>query len=208
MSAYTQIQSTADTAIQELEAEITDLEEQSEAHKLRIQNARIQIQALKKFLSPEENGQAQTNSDRLSEAVMETLVEIHPQSVHYKDLADLISRKGYDITGKQPDKTVLNCLMKMARAGKAKNTGKGYYEAASGKEEEVREAFGYMKNRTFIFGLTLYLRIRAIFIDVYSKRNSFRHAGINRSCSITWYERGNLSASRQVADKHFIYIAW
>lgn len=135
MSAFSQIQSTANEAIQELEAEITDLEEQIEIYKLRIQNAKVQIQALKKFLKPEENGQAYPNSDLLSEAVLETLNELHPQSVHYKDLADLISQKGFEISGKQPDKTVLNCLMKMAKAGKAKNTGKGYYEAVNSIEE-------------------------------------------------------------------------
>ncbi|KJS18249.1 MAG: hypothetical protein VR69_01435 [Peptococcaceae bacterium BRH_c4b] len=54
MSIIEQIQSTADSAIQELEAEITDLEEEIEIHKLRIQGARVQIQALKRFLNPEE----------------------------------------------------------------------------------------------------------------------------------------------------------
>lgn len=56
MSAYEQIQGTAENAIPELEAEIIDLEEKIEMHKLRIQNARVQIQALKRFLSPEEGG--------------------------------------------------------------------------------------------------------------------------------------------------------
>ncbi|MFZ5649452.1 MAG: hypothetical protein ACOY4I_01175 [Bacillota bacterium] len=55
MSAFDQIKSTAETAIIELESEIFDLEEKIEAHKLRIQSARVQIQALKKFLNPEEN---------------------------------------------------------------------------------------------------------------------------------------------------------
>lgn len=55
MSAYKQIQSTAENAIRELEAEIIDLEEKIEAHKLRIQHARVQIQALKSFLNPEES---------------------------------------------------------------------------------------------------------------------------------------------------------
>jgi TolA-binding protein len=54
MSAFDQIQATAGVAIQELEAEITSLEEVIEAHKLSIQNFRIQIQSLKRFLSPEE----------------------------------------------------------------------------------------------------------------------------------------------------------
>ena len=54
MSAFEQIQATAEVAIQELEEEITSLEEMIEAHKLRIQNSRIQIQSLKRFLSPEE----------------------------------------------------------------------------------------------------------------------------------------------------------
>lgn len=55
MSAIEQIQSTAESAILELESEIIDIEEKIEAHKLRIQSARVQIQALKKFLSPEED---------------------------------------------------------------------------------------------------------------------------------------------------------
>lgn len=54
MSAFQQVQSTAESAFLELKFEITDLEEQIEAHKLRIQNARIQIRGLKKFLDPDE----------------------------------------------------------------------------------------------------------------------------------------------------------
>mgnify|MGYP000406874138 CR=1 FL=1 len=55
MSAYQQIRSTAENAIQELETEIIDLEEKIEAHKLRIQHARVQIQSLNSFLNPEES---------------------------------------------------------------------------------------------------------------------------------------------------------
>ncbi len=54
MSIIEQIQSTADSAIQELEAEITELEGKIVMHKLRIQSARVQIQAMKRFLNPEE----------------------------------------------------------------------------------------------------------------------------------------------------------
>ncbi|GBF33894.1 hypothetical protein DCCM_3005 [Desulfocucumis palustris] len=54
MSVIEQIQSNAESAIQEIEAEITGLEEKIEMHKLRIQSARVQIQALKRFLNPEE----------------------------------------------------------------------------------------------------------------------------------------------------------
>ncbi len=54
MSTIEQIQSTAESAMRELETEITDLEEKIEMHKLRIQSARVQIHALKRFLNPEE----------------------------------------------------------------------------------------------------------------------------------------------------------
>lgn len=55
MSAFEQIQATAETAIQELEAEIISLEEMIEAHRQRIPSAKVQIQALKNFLNPEES---------------------------------------------------------------------------------------------------------------------------------------------------------
>lgn len=137
MSAFEQIQSSAEEAILELESEIVDLEERIESYKLRIQNARVQIQALKKFLLPEENvqGQSLLTNGALADIVLELLTDLHPQSVHYKDLADLIAQKGFEISGKQPEKTVLNCLMKLTRAGKAQNSGKGYYTAADGREE-------------------------------------------------------------------------
>lgn len=136
MSAIEQVQLTAESAILELESEIIDLEEKIESHKLRIQNARVQIQALKKFLCPEDNshGQAVLDNGALCEAVLETINELYPQSVHFKDLTDLITQKGHEISSKQPDRAVLSCLMKLAKAGKAKNTGKGYYEAVNGKE--------------------------------------------------------------------------
>lgn len=139
MSAYEQIQSTAEGAILELEAEIGDLEEKIEFHKNRIQGARVQIQALKRFLCPDENGQGQPALDNgaLSETVLEMLTELHPQSVHYKDLTDLITQKGHEIPGKQPERAVLNCLMKLTKAGKAKNAGKGYYEAITCKEDRA-----------------------------------------------------------------------
>ncbi len=54
MSVIEQIHSNAEGAIREIEAEIADLEEKIEMHKLRIQSARVQIQALKRFLNPEE----------------------------------------------------------------------------------------------------------------------------------------------------------
>lgn len=127
MSALEQIKTTAEDAMLELESEIVDLEEKIETYKLRIQNARVQIIALKKFLSPEESGST-LSSGTLNDAVMETLGELYQQSVHYKDLADIIGQKGYEIQGKQPEKSVLNCLMKLAKSGKIKNSGKGYYE--------------------------------------------------------------------------------
>lgn len=137
MSAFEQIQSTAEGAILELESEIFDLEEKIDAHKLRIQSARVQIQALKRFLSPEENSQGQPPLDNgaLSEAVLETITELYPKSAHYKDLTDIITQKGHEISNKQPDRAVLNCLMKLSKSGKAKNVGKGYYEAMNGKED-------------------------------------------------------------------------
>ena len=135
MSAFNQIQSTAEGAIQELEAEIVDLEEMIEAHHQRIQGARVQIQALKMFLSPEEKGKGLLDNGALAGAVLETITELHPQSVHYRDLSDLIIQKGYEISGKQPEKTVLNCLSKLTKAGKAKSSGKGYYEAIDGLQE-------------------------------------------------------------------------
>lgn len=55
MSVFEQIQANAETAIQELEAEIISLEEMIETHRQRIQNAKVQIQALKNFLNPEES---------------------------------------------------------------------------------------------------------------------------------------------------------
>lgn len=136
MSAFDQIQTTAESAIQELEAEIINLEEMIEAHRQRIHGARVQIQALKMFLCPEDKGKgALLDNGALTGAVLETITELHPQPVHYKDLADLIIQKGYEISGKQPEKTVLNCLFKLTKAGKAKNSGKGYYEASNGFEE-------------------------------------------------------------------------
>lgn len=52
MSAYKELESTAENAIKELEAEITDLEEKIEMHKARIKHAQIQMQALNMFLNP------------------------------------------------------------------------------------------------------------------------------------------------------------
>lgn len=137
MSAFEQIQSTAESAILELESEIIDLEEIIEAHKLRMQGARVQIQALKRFLSPEDNSQGQPPLDNgaLSEVALETITELYPQSVHFKDLTDLITQNGHEISSKQPERAVLNCLMKLVKSGKAKNVGKGYYEAMNGKED-------------------------------------------------------------------------
>lgn len=137
MSAFEQIQSNAESAILELESEIINLEEIIETHKLRMQDARCQIQALKRFLNPIENSQGHPLLDNgaLSEAALETITELYPQSVHFKDLADLIMQKGHEISGKQPERAVLNCLMKLVKSGKAKNAGKGYYEAMNGKED-------------------------------------------------------------------------
>lgn len=75
MSAFLHIQDTAGTAIQELESEITGLEAQIEAHKLRIQNARVQIQALKCFLSPEENGEVKTTRTKKNGKTQANAVE-------------------------------------------------------------------------------------------------------------------------------------
>jgi len=137
MSVLQQMQTTAEGAIHELEAEIVDLEEMIEAHRQRIQGARVQIQALNMFLNPEEKGKGMLDNGALTGAVLETITELYPQSVHYRDLSDLIIQKGYEIAGKQPEKTVLNCLFKLTKAGKAKSSGKGYYEAIDGIEEEV-----------------------------------------------------------------------
>lgn len=135
MSAFEQVKSSAEDAILELESEIVDLEERIESYKLRIQNARVQIQSLKKFLSPDEGqGQGALANGVLTDTVLEMLVDLHPQPVHYKDLTDLIAERGFEIAGKQPEKAVLNCLMKLSKSGKAQNSGKGYY-AASGKDE-------------------------------------------------------------------------
>ncbi|ACV61758.1 hypothetical protein Dtox_0854 [Desulfofarcimen acetoxidans DSM 771] len=128
MSAFEQIQSSAEDAILELESEIIDLEEKIEAYKLRIQSAKIQIQALKKFLSPDENSSV-LNDGNLHDIVLQTISDFREQSVHYKDLTDIIAQNGYEISGKQPEKTVLNCLMKLAKAGTIKNAGKGYYKS-------------------------------------------------------------------------------
>ena len=64
MSSFDQILTTAESAIMELESEIVGLEEKIEFHKLRIQNARTQIQALKMLLSPEESGSEAVKSSK------------------------------------------------------------------------------------------------------------------------------------------------
>lgn len=137
MSAFEQIKSSAEDAILELESEVVDLEEMIESHKLRIQNAQTQIQSLKRFLCPEENshGNSALTNGALTGVVLEMLADLHPQQVHYKDLADLIIHKGNEIPGKQPEKAVLSCLSKLTRSGSAKSTGKGYYEAVDVKED-------------------------------------------------------------------------
>ena len=136
MSALDKIQSVAEEAILELELEITDMEEKIEAYKLHIQSSRIQIQALKKFLSPEENVPV-THEVVLSDIVIKVLADFEQQSVHYKDLTDIIAQNGYEFTGKQPDKTVLNCLTRLVKTGTVISVGKGYYEAVrvEGQEE-------------------------------------------------------------------------
>ena len=140
MSALDKIQSVAEEAILELELDITDMEEKIEGYKLRIQNSRIQILALKKFLSPEENAPV-TNEVVLSDIVLKVIAEFEQQSVHYKDLTDIIAQNGYEFTGKQPDKTVLNCLTRLAKSGSVISVGKGYYEVVKieGREEALPE---------------------------------------------------------------------
>ena len=139
MSALDKIQSVAEEAILELELEMSDMEDKIEAYKLQIQNSRIQIQALKKFLSPEENIPV-THEVALSDIVLKVIVEFEQQSVHYKDLTDIIAQNGYEFTGKQPDKTVLNCLTRLVKSGSVISVGKGYYEAARINRQEDEEA--------------------------------------------------------------------
>lgn len=144
MSAFDQIKSSAEDAIVELESEIVDLEEKIEFHKLRIQNAQTQIMSLKRFLFPEENSHIQPlTNGALTGVVQEMLSDLYPQSVHYKDLADLIIQNGNDIPAKQPEKAVLSCLSKLTRSGGAKSTGKGYYEAVNIREESGGEVSPY-----------------------------------------------------------------
>ncbi|MFZ5643517.1 MAG: hypothetical protein ACOY46_07995 [Bacillota bacterium] len=137
MSAYEQIKSSAEDAILELESEIVDLEEKIESYKFRIQTAQTQIHSLKRFLSPEENGHGLSTltNGALAGAVMEMLSDLHPQSVHYKDLTDLIIQNGNDIPVKQPEKAVLSCLSKLTRSGSVKSAGKGYYESVNAREK-------------------------------------------------------------------------
>ncbi|HBV98373.1 MAG: hypothetical protein JL50_20045 [Peptococcaceae bacterium BICA1-7] len=143
MSACEQIKSSAQDAILELETEIVDLEEKIETYKFRIQNAQTQIHSLRRFLTPEESGQGMSTltNGALTGVVAEMLSDLYPQSVHYKDLTDLILQNGNDIPVKQPEKAVLSCLSKLTRSGSIKSTGKGYYESVNAREKSGGEEY-------------------------------------------------------------------